>query len=61
MKNILCKLGRHKADKYRYATFFYKNGKHKWRRNYAICRRCGKVMYAISLNKGGADYEPTEA
>lgn len=51
MKNILCKMGFHKPDKYRYVTFIKQRGKHKYRRNYAICLRCGKTLYSVSLNK----------
>lgn len=42
-KPILCKLGFHRADKYRYETVTRKhqNGK-KYRRNYVVCKRCGK-------------------
>ena len=53
MKNILCKLGFHKPDKYHYETAIIQKGRHKYRRNYAMCRRCGKRLHAVSIKAGG--------
>lgn len=47
MKNILCRLGFHKPDKYHYVTYIKSNGKRSWRVNYAVCERCGKRLGRI--------------
>ena len=49
---ILCKLGFHKEDGYRYMveTRYHKNGK-KYHRNYCFCRRCGKKMHLFDFDK----------
>lgn len=51
MKNILCRLGFHKPDKYHYVTYIKSNGKRSWRANYAICERCGKELGKIRLDE----------
>ena len=51
MKNILCKLGFHKSDKYRFIRVNCRNGKHKWHKNYAVCIRCGKRLARLSIGK----------
>lgn len=52
-KPILCKLGLHKEDKYRYevSTRRHQNGK-RYHRNYVICERCGKRLRSFSAEKG---------
>ena len=54
MPSILCKLGIHKPSRYRSHVVIIHNFKRKhgggWRkinsiRKYAICVRCGKVLY----------------
>ena len=54
MKNILCRIGLHKPDKFRYlvSTSVHKNGK-KYHRNYVICERCGKRIATIARKKNG--------
>lgn len=49
---ILCKLGFHKEDGYRYMveTRYHNNGK-KYHRNYCFCRRCGKKMRLFAFDK----------
>lgn len=42
--NILCKLGLHKISKTKYITVHKQRGKHKYRRNYMVCDRCGKLV-----------------
>lgn len=51
-KPILCKLGFHRTDKYRYeiVTRQHKNGK-KYHRNYIICVRCGKRISTFAVGK----------
>lgn len=51
MKHILCKLGFHKIDRYKYIRVHYRNGKHKWHKNYVICQRCGKRMWRFGIKK----------
>lgn len=55
MKNILCKLGFHEPDKLRYITVHKerKLGKHrhKYHRNYEVCKRCGKRLATFSKKK----------
>lgn len=53
MKNILCILGWHKPDEDGYVTLIKCRGKHRFRRNYAVCKRCGKTLYSVSLNRWG--------
>ena len=53
--SILCKLGFHKPDMGVYLRVKRKNGKHKWHRNYVICRRCGKAVYTFAVNKERRD------
>lgn len=55
MKNILCKLGFHKANKFMYVRVNKKRGKHKYHRNYFVCDRCGKLLSPIKRvkTKGG--------
>lgn len=49
--NLLCKLGFHKADKTTYLQVKKQRGNHKWHRNYAVCKRCGKRLHLISNKK----------
>ena len=49
--NILCRLGIHQADKYRYITVRKQKGRHKWHKNYMVCRICGKLLSPLSVNK----------
>lgn len=51
MKNILCKMGFHKPDKFKFVTVKKQVRRHKWHRNYAICKRCGKLIGTVSFNK----------
>lgn len=51
MKNLLCKLGFHHPDKYRYLTVRKTRGQHKWHTNYVVCRRCGKRIATFGVNK----------
>ena len=51
MKSIMCKLGFHKLDRYRYERVRFRNGKHKWHRNYHICKRCGKRLQMFGFVK----------
>ena len=57
MKNVLCKLGIHKPDKYRYYRVRKRNGSHKWHTNYIFCARCGKRlrMFSVEKRKAGAE------
>lgn len=52
MKNILCVLGFHKPDKYRYlrADKYHKNGT-VYHRNYVVCERCGKRLFKFGKEK----------
>ena len=54
MKKILCKLGFHVPDKYRYmkVTRYHRNGK-KYHRNYVVCERCGKMLHTFAKIKTG--------
>lgn len=51
MKNILCRLGFHKPDKYHYVTYIKSNRKRSWRANHAVCERCGKELGKIKLDE----------
>lgn len=51
MKNLLCKLGFHHPDKYRYLTVRKTRGQHKWHTNYVVCRRCGKRIATFGVKK----------
>ena len=57
-KPILCKLGFHQADKYKYeqVTRRHQNGK-KYHKNYVICKRCGKRLRSFSVGKEGKNDE----
>lgn len=46
--NVLCKLGLHKTDPYRYIVVRKCNGRHKWHTNYAVCVRCGKRVQTLA-------------
>lgn len=50
--NILCKLGIHKENRYRYMVEHrrHKNGK-KYHRNFCFCERCGKKIRAFRFDK----------
>lgn len=50
MKNIRCKLGLHKPLEGYCMVIIrqHKNGK-KYRRNYRICKRCGKKLGALAI------------
>lgn len=49
MKNILCMIGFHQPDRYRYLVVRRHRGRHKWHRNYVVCRRCGKLIRTFSV------------
>lgn len=51
MKNLLCKMGIHKPEKYSYHRVRKINGKHKWHTNYIVCERCGKRLRAFGIEK----------
>ena len=59
MKNLLCKLGLHKPSKDTYITEIrtHANLRKKrshgslYRRNYQVCKRCGKRLGLVSLRK----------
>lgn len=51
MRNILCILGKHRIDENRRFTETRVRGKHIWRVNFAICRRCGKKLDLITWRK----------
>lgn len=44
VKNILCILGLHRASKYDTYGETRIKGKHIWRVNYRVCKRCGKKL-----------------
>lgn len=51
MKNILCKLGFHKANKFKFIRVYKQRGKHKYHRNYQVCERCGKVLTPFAFRR----------
>lgn len=58
MKNLFCKLGFHKPSKDTYITEIrrhraWRKRRHGilYRRNFQVCKRCGKRLGVISLNK----------
>ena len=51
MKNLLCRLGFHKPDERGFVVVKKQKGKHKWQRNYRICKRCGKLLELVSFRK----------
>ena len=58
MKNLLCKLGLHKPSKDTYITEIryhraWRKRRHGilYHRNFQVCKRCGKRLGAIFLNK----------
>lgn len=57
MKNILCKLGFHKVNEFKFLRVEKRRGKHKYHRNYFFCERCGKRItpFAWAKKKGGAE------
>lgn len=55
MKNILCRLGFHRPDKYYHIKVtrrHSKNGK-KYHRNYIFCEKCGKRLATFTRGKKG--------
>lgn len=54
MKNIFCRLGFHRPNKYEYikVTRRHTNGK-KYHRNYVFCEKCGKRLYSFRTQKKG--------
>lgn len=52
---ILCRLGIHNIDKTRYVILRKRNGRHKWHRNYAVCTRCGRLVYLMEWKKGAVE------
>lgn len=54
MKNIFCRLGFHRPNKYKYikVTRRHTNGK-KYHRNYVFCEKCGKRLYSFRTQKKG--------
>lgn len=53
MKNILCKLGFHKASKTTFIRSYKQRGRHKYHRNYQVCVRCGKLFNPFGFKKKG--------
>lgn len=51
MKNIACMIGLHKVDEHRRYTEIRVRGKHIWRVNFSICRRCGKKLDLVTWRK----------
>lgn len=51
--NILCKFGFHKASKTKYMHTYNSNGKHKWFSNHAVCKRCGKRLHKVRIDRNG--------
>ena len=52
-KPLLCRFGLHKPNKEKYVTITRRHhGTHggKYRTNYAICERCGKLCYRVRLH-----------
>lgn len=55
-KSLLCKFGFHKPDPYLFQTVtrqHWPSGK-KYRRNYIICRRCGKRLWTMAKGRRDA-------
>lgn len=53
-KPLLCRLGLHKPSKEKYVTITRRHqSTHggKYRTNYAICERCGKLCYRVRLRQ----------
>lgn len=50
-KPLLCWLGIHKPDKYKYLRVkrWHFGGRKMYHRNYAICERCGKRLCTLSV------------
>lgn len=49
-KPILCRLGFHVLDKETYVTITKRRNygkRHVWKRNYGICKRCGRIVYLV--------------
>ncbi len=44
---ILCRLGLHSPDRDKYVRVQRRCGRHKWARNYIVCRRCGRLVYSM--------------
>lgn len=59
MKSLLCRFGLHKADKNGYVRVEKsrqgKRGTHKWHTNYAVCKRCGKLLFRVKLTEKVGD------
>lgn len=53
MKNILCKLGFHKADNFKFVKVYKQRRNHKYHRNYQVCVRCGKLLSPFAFKKKG--------
>ena len=53
MKNILCKLGFHKADNFKFVKVYKQRRNHKYHRNYQVCERCGKLLNPFAFKKKG--------
>lgn len=51
--NILCRFGFHKPDADTCICVYKSRGKHKWQRNYAMCKRCGKKLHKVKLSASG--------
>lgn len=49
--SILCRFGIHSPDPYVHILVRYNNGRHSWRSNYEVCKRCGKRLRKIRLVK----------
>lgn len=44
---ILCRLGIHKIEPDYYMRIKKRRGSHKWHRNYAVCSRCGRLVFTL--------------
>lgn len=45
---VLCWVGLHTPDKHYTVTERRQRGKHKWHKNYVVCKRCRKRLYSFA-------------
>ncbi len=48
---LLCRIGLHKVETGYYVQVKKRRGAHKWHRNYAVCARCGRLVYIMGRKK----------
>lgn len=48
---LRCRLGFHQADERFYLVERRQRGKHKWHKNYTICKHCGKRLHSFAKGR----------